>query len=79
MLYRSQISQIFYHEEHEEYSHRGHRVFASRCGLGSGFLDTSICEACGQRPLGHKDGPHKNMQGGKIRNTKHEIRNNIKI
>jgi hypothetical protein len=29
-------------------------VFASRCGLGSGFLDTSICEACCQHPLGHQ-------------------------
>jgi len=57
------------HEGHEEYSHEkaqkniatetteGTEFFASRCGLGSGFLDTSICEACGQRPLGHRGWP----------------------
>ncbi|HUU18947.1 MAG TPA: hypothetical protein VMW72_17480 [Sedimentisphaerales bacterium] len=32
-------------------------IFASRCRLGSGFLDTSICKACGQRPLGHRGWP----------------------
>ena len=26
-----------------------------RCGVGSVFLDTSICEACGRRPLGHRE------------------------
>jgi len=45
---------------HEEKFNRGLRwftriFFASRCGLGSGFLDISICEACSQRPLGHRE------------------------
>jgi len=38
-------------------STEGTEFFARRCGLGSGFLDTSICKACGRRPPGHQGWP----------------------